>query len=213
MLGEPPPAISTPASDRQREVVVVRHGETEWSRVGRHTGRSDVPLTELGRREAVLVGERLQGRRFARVLTSTLGRALQTCELAGLGAVAEPLSDLVEWDYGDYEGLTRDQVRADRPGWTPWDDGCPGGESVDDVGRRADRVLSELRRASGDVAVFGHGHSLRVLAARWAELPALAGARLILGTAALGILGYDRELAAIVAWNDASHLDAGGGGA
>jgi broad specificity phosphatase PhoE len=190
------------------EIVLVRHGETEWSRDGRHTGRTDVPLTKLGREEAVLVGRRLQGRRFSRILTSPLSRASETCELAGFGAVAERRPELAEWDYGDYEGMTRHEVRAGRPGWTPWSDGCPGGEDLADVTARIDRIVADLRSIQGAVAVFGHGHSLRVLAARWIELPGVAGARLTLGTAALGFVGYDRELAAILAWNDRSHLPA-----
>jgi probable phosphoglycerate mutase len=204
MKNEPSSTSRTPV------VVLVRHGETEWSRTMRHTGRSDVPLTERGREQARLVGRRLAGlgRRFDLVLTSPLSRARETCELAGFGAGAETRPDLTEWDYGDYEGLTRDEIRAERPGWSPWEDGCPGGEDVDAVAARMNRVAGELSRATGDVAVFGHGHSLRVLAVRWAELPGTAGARLIFDTGALGVLGHDRDLAAILAWNDRAHLEA-----
>ena len=174
----------------------------------RHTGRTDVPLTEHGREQARLVAARLAGRRFDRVLTSPLSRAAETCELAGLGAEAELNPDLTEWDYGDYEGKTREEIRTAWPGWSPWEDGCPGGEDVAEVGARMDRVVAELRRTSGDVAVFGHGHALRVLGARWAELPAIAGARLLLATGAIGVLGYDRDLAAILSWNDREHVAA-----
>src|SRR3954452_5634549 len=157
-------------------ILLVRHGETEWSRSGQHTGVTDLPLTEAGGRAARAGGERLRGREFALVLTSPLSRARRTCELAGLGERAETVDDLHEIDYGDYEGLTTPQIREQRPGWDLWRDGSPGGETVAQAGERADRVVARLADAEGDVAVFAHGHILRVLAARWIELPAEAGA-------------------------------------
>ena len=183
------------------EIVLIRHGETEWSRDGRHTGRTDIPLTDAGRRQAALVGEWLAGRTFARVLTSPLGRALETCRLAGFGDRAEPREELLEWDYGEYEGLTTPQIRERRPDWYLWRDGCPGGESAADVGRRVDSVVAELREADGDVALFAHGHVLRVLTARWLELGPDKGALFALATATLSALGWERESAVIRAWN------------
>jgi broad specificity phosphatase PhoE len=181
--------------------VLVRHGETEWSLAGRHTGRTDVPLTAHGREEAGLVGAALRKWRFARVFTSPLARALDTCRLAGLGDAAEERDDLAEWDYGAYEGLTTDEIRLERPGWTLWDDGVIGGETVEDVGTRADRVIAELRAIDGDAAVFAHGHVLRVFGARWVSLPPTAGALLALEPATVSILGYERERAVIWSWN------------
>ena len=188
------------------EVVLVRHGETEWSRSGRHTGRTDVPLTDLGRHQAELLGRRLQGRSFALVLTSPLGRARETCRLAGLGEGALLRDELREWDYGEYEGITTPEIRSRRPDWFLWRDGCPGGETAAEVGARADRVVAELRAAGGDCAVFGHGHMLRVLAARWLGLPPGEGRLLGLSTAALSVLGYERETPVLWLWNEASHL-------
>jgi broad specificity phosphatase PhoE len=188
--------------DRKPEIVLVRHGETEWSRSGRHTGRTDVPLTDAGRTQARRLASRIAGRSFTRVLTSPLTRAADTCRLAGLGAAAEGRPELREWDYGEYEGRTTAEIREERPGWSTWRDGCPGGEAAEDVGARLDPLVEELAKASGDMAVFGHGHSLRVLAARWIELPAVAGARLPLGTAAVSVLGRERETRAILLWND-----------
>lgn len=190
--------------NRRPEIVLVRHGETEWSRTRRHTGRTDVPLTDAGRAEARLLASRLDGRAFSRVLSSPLSRALETCHLAGLGAGAEVRPELREWDYGDYEGRTTAEIRVERPGWTVWRDGCPGGEVAADVAARLDPLVGELRAASEDVAVFGHGHGLRVLAARWIELPAVAGERLALGTGALSVLGYERETPALRLWNAAA---------
>ena len=188
------------------EVVLVRHGETEWSRSGRHTGRTDVPLTDLGRHQAELLGRRLRGRSFALVLTSPLGRARETCRLAGLGEGALLRDELREWDYGEYEGITTPEIRSRRPDWFLWRDGCPGGETAAEVGARADRVVAELRAAGGDCAVFGHGHMLRVLAARWLGLPPGEGRLLGLSTAALSVLGYERETPVLWLWNEASHL-------
>ena len=185
----------------QPDVWLIRHGETEWSRSGRHTGRTDIALTDAGREAARALARRLAGTAFTAVLTSPLRRALDTCELAGLGRRAEPVDDLREWDYGDDEGRTTVEIRADRPGWTVWRDGCPGGETAADVGARADRVIGRLLAEAGPVAVFGHGHALRVLAARWTGLPPEAGAALALGTAALSRLGWEREQAVIEQWN------------
>jgi broad specificity phosphatase PhoE len=183
------------------ELVLARHGETEWSRTGLHTGRTDVPLTEEGRRQASLLGRSLEGREFGRVFTSPLSRAADSCRLAGLGDRAEPRDDLLEWDYGDYEGLSTPQIRERRPDWYLWRDGCPGGEGPEDVGRRADELLADLCGRSGDVALFAHGHVLRVLAARWIGLPPSAGGLLALATATVSVLGWERDVAVIRRWN------------
>jgi broad specificity phosphatase PhoE len=189
---------------RAREIVLVRHAETEWSRDGRHTGRSDIPLTDDGRRVAAgALAERLRGRRFELVLVSPSTRARETCELCGLGAGAQVRDELLEWDYGDYEGLTTPEIRLQRPGWLLWRDGCPGGESAADVGARGDRVIAQLGALDGDAAVFSHGHMLRVLGARWIGLAPENGGRLGLSTAATCALGFERETAVIARWNDA----------
>lgn len=192
--------------DRTWEVVLARHGETEWSRAGRHTGRSDIPLTDRGREEARRLAVALAGRRFRRVLSSPLQRARETCALAGLAGGAELRPELMEWDYGDYEGLTWPQIQAQRPGWLLWRDGCPGGEAPGDVGARVDPVVAELQQAQGDVAVFAHGHLLRVLAARWTGEPPQLGSRLALGTAAVCLLAFEHDLPVIRRWNDLGHL-------
>jgi broad specificity phosphatase PhoE len=179
----------------------VRHGETEWSADGRHTGRSDIPLTENGRAQAEELRSALAGRRFERVLTSPLSRAVETCRLAGLGDGAVARDELREWDYGDYEGRTTADIRAERPGWYLWRDGCPDGESAADVGRRADRIVAELRSLEGDAAIFAHGHLLRVLTARWLELAPEDGRCFALGTGTLSALGYERETPVISLWN------------
>lgn len=189
-------------SERAPEIVLIRHGETEWSRSGQHTGRTDIPLTEAGRHEAQLLGARLGHRGFGRVLTSPLQRALETCRLAGLGDRAEVRSDLVEWDYGAYEGRATAEIRAERPGWSLWTDGTPGGESAADVGARVDPLVAELRAGQGDVAVFSHGHVLRVLAARWLGLHPREGRLLRLSTTTISVLGYEREAPVIVRWNE-----------
>jgi broad specificity phosphatase PhoE len=183
------------------EVVLVRHGETEWSRSGQHTGRTDVPLTDAGRAQAGRLRAQLEGRRFARVLTSPMGRAVETCRLAGLADHAQVTDDLREWDYGEYEGITTPQIRERRPGWNLWRDGCPGGETAGQVGARADRVIGPLRSLEGDAALFGHGHLLRVLAARWVRLGPEDGARLALSTATVSVLGWERETPVIRLWN------------
>jgi probable phosphoglycerate mutase len=190
-------------------VYLARHGETAWSRSGQHTGLTDLALTERGERDALRLGERLKGLRFARVFTSPLQRAARTCELAGFGAVATVDPDLCEWDYGRYEGMRGAEIRAARPGWELFRDGCPDGETAQQVGVRADRVIARLREAQGDVLVFSSGHFSRVLAARWLAQPPQAGKNLVLGTASLSALGYEHESLAepvIRLWNDMGHL-------
>jgi broad specificity phosphatase PhoE len=183
------------------ELVLVRHGETEWSRTGKHTGRTDIPLTEKGWRAAEVLRGSLAQRPFARVLTSPLSRAAETCRLAGLGDRAENRDELLEWDYGDYDGLTTPEIRQERPDWRLWRDGCPGGETPDQVAARVDRLIAELVELDGDAALFAHGHVLRVLAARWIELGPEGGARLVLATATLSVLGWERETRAVRLWN------------
>jgi broad specificity phosphatase PhoE len=184
------------------EVVLVRHGETEWTRTRRHTGVTDLPLNEEGHRQADLVGNALRGRAFGRVLTSPLRRARETCQLAGFGDAAQVRAELAEWDYGEYDGRTTAEIRAERPDWSLWRDGAPGGERTEDVGRRADRVIAELRSANVDALVFGHGHQLRVLAARWVGLEPADGRLFALSTASISILGYERETAVLARWNE-----------
>jgi len=189
------------AASPPRRVVLVRHAETVWSREGRHTGRTDISLTDAGREAARELEPALEGRDFELVLCSPLRRARETCELCGLGEAAQLRADLLEWDYGDYEGLTTAEIHAQRPSWYLWRDGCPGGERPQDVGARADRVIAEVLGVEGTVAVFAHGHVLRVLGARWIELPAAEGGRLGLSTGALCVLGYERETAILERWN------------
>jgi len=196
------------SESRSPRIVLVRHGETEWSRDGRHTGRADIPLTDRGREEARTLRAALAGFRFARVLVSPLQRARETCALAGLGEHAEPCPDLMEWDYGDDEGLTYAEIRERRPEWVLWRDGCPGGETPDDVAARADAVLAGVRETDGDVALFSHGHLLRVLGSRWIDQPAAFGAHLMLDTAAVSVLSAERGITALERWNDAGHLAA-----
>jgi len=184
------------------EVVLVRHGETLWSRNGKHTGRTDIPLTDEGRRQSERVGEMLRGRRFALVLASPLQRAAETCRLAGLGEVAVFREELMEWDYGAYEGRTTPEIRAEVPGWSLWRDGVPEGETAADVGRRVDRVIADVRAVDGDVAVFAHGHLLRVLAVRWLGLPPTEGRLFALDPATISILGNERETPVIRRWNE-----------
>jgi probable phosphoglycerate mutase len=191
-------------------LVLIRHGETSWSKAGRHTGRTDVPLTDAGRDEARALAPRLAGHVFATVLTSPLQRAVETAALAGLASRARLDDDLREWDYGDYEGLTTPEIRTARPGWLLWRDGCPGGESPGDVGRRADRVVAKARLAEGDCALVAHGHLLRILAARWAGLDPVHGGALRLDPATLSLLSWERELPVILRWNDNRHLSPGG---
>ena len=174
-------------------IYLARHGETAWSLTGQHTGFTDLRLTDRGERNAQRLGKRLAGRGFAKVFTSPLQRARRTCELAGFGPMAKVDPDLVEWNYGDYEGLTTQQIQAKRPGWQLFRDGCPGGESPDQVGRRADQVVSRLREFPDDALVFSSGHFLRVLAARWLGLEPAAGRFLLLATASLSALGYEHD--------------------
>lgn len=183
------------------EVVLVRHGETAWTRAGKHTGYTDVPLTQRGRDDARALGVELSRRQFALVLTSPLTRAQETCRLAGLGAVAARRDELTEWDYGAYEGRTTIEIRKEHPGWTLWRDGVPDGETAAEVGERADRIIDELRAAAGDAAVFAHGHVLRVLAARWLGLQPDAGRLFALDPGTISILGYERETSVIREWN------------
>ncbi len=180
---------------------LVRHGETAWSATGKHTGRTDVPLTDEGREAAEHLTQTLAGNTFALVLTSPMSRARDTCVLAGLGDRVEVTADLCEWDYGDYEGLTTAEIRETRPGWNVFADGCPGGESPEQVGERADRVVARVRDIDGDAIVFSHGHLLRVLAARWVGLPPQAGAHLALATASVSVLGWERETPVITSWD------------
>lgn len=199
-----------------RHIWLVRHGETEWSRLGRHTGRTDMPLTDAGREQARRLGARLAGETFELVLSSPLSRAAETARLAGFGDRVELLDDLQEWDYGAFEGRTAADIRAQIPGWTIWAGPWIGGEAVDDVGARADRVIARLRApaqaaapvqgAASNIAVFAHGHFLRVLAARWIGLPAAGGGRFELATATVSILGWERGSPTIELWNEASHL-------
>jgi broad specificity phosphatase PhoE len=195
------------AAGQAPELWLVRHGETEWSANGRHTSRTDLVLTDTGRRQALALRPRLAGRRFVRVLTSPRRRARQTCELVGFDDQAEVLEDLAEWDYGDDEGRTTAEIRQERPGWTVWRDGPKGGETAEEVGRRADRVIALVRQADGPVLAFSHGHFSRVLGARWIELDVADGARLRLSTASISVLGYERETPAVVRWNDIAHLE------
>ena len=174
-------------------IYLARHGETVWSRKGQHTGVTDLPLTEDGKRNAVRLRARLAGLIFAKVLTSPLQRAKRTCELAGFGTVAEADPDLLEWNYGDYEGLRTTDIRAERPDWDLFRDGCPNGESPADVAARADRVISRIGRVGGNVLVFSSGHILRVLIARWLGLEPSGGGYFKLGTATLSVLGYDHN--------------------
>jgi len=185
----------------QPEIWIVRHGETEWSRTGQHTGHTDLPLTAAGEREAAEIGHRLGGRRFTRVISSPLARAWDTCRLAGYSATAERIPDLMEWDYGAHEGRTTDEIRSRNPEWSIWTGELPGGETLDDVARRADRVIDDLLEVKGSVLVFAHGHFLRVFAARWVGLPPRDGRLLALGTASLGVLGHENGTRVIRVWN------------
>ena len=189
-------------------VYLARHGETAWSLSGQHTGRTDLPLTERGERNAPALGERLRALASVKVFTSPLQRAVRTCELAGFGAVAEIDSDLVEWDYGQYEGRRTAEIHAERPDWQLFRDGCPGGESPDQVGARADRVIDRVRAVKGHVLIFSSGHFLRVLAARWLGLDAAGGRYLLLSTASLSALGYEHHQGEPVLrlWNETRHI-------
>jgi broad specificity phosphatase PhoE len=183
--------------------VLVRHGETEWSRSGQHTSRTDLPLIEEGRERAVALGTILSDWSFSLVLTSPLRRARETCELAGYGNSAVVCDDLREWDYGEYEGLTTPQIRERDPSWSLWTDGCPGGEQPAQVGARADGALKRLRGAGGDALAFAHGHILRVVGARWVGMEVAAGARFALKAGAVSVLGFERETEVIELWDRA----------
>lgn len=192
-------------TDALPHIAIIRHGETEWSRSGRHTGRTDLALTDHGREQALLVGRRLKDMTFLRVFSSPLQRATHTAELAGFGSLLQIDPDLLEWDYGDYEGRRTAEIRGERPGWNVFRDGCPQGESLRDVSERADRVVGRLREVDGDVAVFSHAHFLRVLTARWMELDPLAALGFVVHPAAIGLLGYEhgsREEPVLVRWNE-----------
>jgi probable phosphoglycerate mutase len=184
-----------------QKIFLIRHGETEWSRDGKHTGVTDVLLTEQGRKIARLLQPVLAQENFVVVLSSPLQRARETCELAGLGKAAAIEPNLMEWNYGDYEGLTTKQIQSARPGWSVFHHGCPGGETPEQVAGRADRVLAKVRAADGNVALFTHGHILRVLAARWINLPASSGEHLLLDTATLNVLSYYYGTPALKMWN------------
>ena len=188
-------------AERSPELWLIRHGETEWSATGRHTGRTDVPLTALGQRQAAALGRRLAGRSFALVLVSPLTRAVETCRIAGYGDVAQFTDDLLEWDYGAYEGRKTADIRTEVPGWTIWTGNPPGGETIEQVGWRVTTVIERTTAAGGDVALFAHGHVLRVLAACWLGLPPRAGRLLALDTASLSVLGYERKTRVITTWN------------
>jgi probable phosphoglycerate mutase len=197
---EPPadPAAAGPEGD----LWLVRHGETEWARLGRHTGRTDVPLTDVGRDQARALGRRLAGHRFELVLTSPLSRAAETAALAGFGAVARPDPDLMEWDYGSLEGRETAEIRDAYPGWTIWRGPWPGGETIGDVAARADRVVARVRGgAGGDALVFAHGHLLRVLTARWLGLAPESGRWFALDTGTISVLGWERGMPVVQTWN------------
>ena len=190
----------------ETRLFLVRHGETEWSRSGQHTSRTDLPLTATGVAQAEALATRLATMTFAAVFTSPRQRARDTCRIVGLDRDAIVTDDLAEWDYGQFEGRTTDDIRADEPGWTIWTAQIRGGETLEDVGRRVERVIAAALAVEGDVALFGHGHCLRILAARWMGLPPAAGALLELSTATLSRLGWEREQRVIEYWNGGSHL-------
>jgi probable phosphoglycerate mutase len=189
-------------------MVLLRHGATEWSLSGQHTGRTDIPLLGLGREQALAAGDLLRGMTFAQVLTSPLLRACETCTLAGFDGELDP--DLLEWDYGAYEGLTSAEIRAERPGWSLWTDGVVDGEGAADVGRRVDRVIERARLVQGDTLCVAHGHVLRVLAARWLGLPPVGGRLFALGTGTVSILGWERDTPVVSLWNAGAVWNEGG---
>lgn len=187
-------------------VFLVRHGETTWSETHRHTSRTDLDLNREGLEQAQALGRRLAGHRFERVLSSPLKRARETCRLAGLDSRVEVVPDLVEWDYGDYEGRTTSEIHRERPGWLLWSDGAPGGEQAEDVAKRARRVVDEVRATPGDVCIFAHGHLLRVLATVWLGVPPEMGRCFVLDAGGLSVLSWDRDLPVITLWNDKGPL-------
>jgi probable phosphoglycerate mutase len=190
-----------PSNNSNPEIWLIRHGETEWSLSGQHTGRTDLPLTAAGERHAADIGRYLAGRSFALVLTSPLQRARETCKLAGYGDVAQLEPDLQEWDYGAYEGRTSAQIQESVPDWTIWTSPVPQGETIQQVAVRATRVIERASKAGGDVALFAHGHLLRILTACWLGLPPDDGKLFALGTASISVLGYERETRVIARWN------------
>jgi broad specificity phosphatase PhoE len=197
-----PPGTGGDAAQQRGRALLVRHAETEWTLTGQHTGRTDIPLTEHGRATARALAPALAQETFALVLVSPSLRARETCELCGLGAEAQPREDLLEWNYGDYEGLTSAQIHEQRPDWDMWRDGCPGGEDAAQVATRADRVIAEIRAGGGIAAVFSHGHVLRVLGARWIALEGADGARLGLSPGARSLLGYEHGTSILARWSE-----------
>ena len=193
-------------STQGRYLVLLRHGETEWTISGRHTGRTDIELTAAGEDEARAAGERLGGMSFDRVVTSPLHRAVETCRLAGHGEGATTDDALLEWNYGDYEGVTTSEIQATAPGWSLFSDGCPGGESAADVGARVDPLVDAAREGKGNWLFVAHGHVLRVVGARWVGLPPQDGVKLNLGTAAICVLGFEHGLPVITHWNETGEL-------
>jgi probable phosphoglycerate mutase len=189
-------------------IYLARHGETAWSLSGQHTSFTDLPLTEHGKRNAARLGDRLKGLTFVKVFTSPLVRALTTCQIAGYGPVAEVDPDLVEWNYGEYEGITTAEIHQTRPGWNLFTDGCPGGESTEQVGQRAERVIARLRAVQGNVLLFSSGHFLRVLASHWIGLDTSGGRYFMLSTASLSQLSYEHDFSepAVSLWNDTKHV-------
>ena len=182
-------------------LVLIRHGETAWTLSGQHTGRTDIPLTEHGRAVALELADRLAGWTFVRALSSPLSRARETARLAGYGTDLDTTDDLLEWDYGDYDGRTTEDIRTTNPRWSLWVDGVPGGESADEVGNRVDRVIEKLSDTEGDVVLFAHGHLLRVLTARWLGLPPADGRLFVLDPGTISVLGYERETPVVLRWN------------
>jgi probable phosphoglycerate mutase len=187
--------------ERAKEIWLIRHGETEWSQAGKHTGRTDIPLTDAGKRRAQALGQALAAKSFAVVLTSPLARARETCRLAGFGERARITADLAEWDYGIFEGRRTAEIRSEAPKWSIWDTAVSGGEGVQQVAVRAERVIEEAVAAVGDLVLFSHGHVLRILTACWLGLPAAAGRLFALDTGSISVLGYERETRVIRSWN------------
>lgn len=196
-------------SESRQELWLIRHGETEWSAAKRHTGRTDIPLTPMGERQAVELSQTLAGRRFSLVLCSPLHRARQTCELAGYGVVATLAEGLLEWDYGIYEGRTTEEMRREDPGWSIWNTSVPRGESLEQVGCRAQGVIDQILKAKGDVILFAHAHILRILTACWLGLPPEAGRLFVLRTASISVLGYERDTRVITQWNVSHEVEDG----
>ena len=191
----------------QKKIYLIRHGETEWTLSGQHTGSTDIPLTKNGENQAKLLGDRLRGHAFQTILASPLQRAQQTCAIAGLLKTAQIDPNLVEWNYGDFEGMTSAQINKMQPNWSIFSNGAPNGESVADIGKRADKVLAKIQSLHGDVALFSHGHFLRALAARWLQLPAQDGRLFALFPGSLSILGFEKNTQVLFLWNDTSHIN------